>query len=143
MPGRDERKQPDHEFQSLPASEGGRRRRSLGATRATRCFKPCPPVKTGDAPPSCLSRSKLMFQSTPADEGRRCGPGPWPVAIWCVQAPVPWRFAERLKTTGHAPKAISGACMHKMAMLIFGVLRSGRPFDPALAVPKLEIQDGI
>jgi len=57
--------------------------------------------------------------------------------------PVVRRFAERLKTTGHAPKAIIGACMHKMAMLIFGVLRSGRPFDPALAVPKLEIQDGI
>ncbi|WP_269629818.1 hypothetical protein [Pelomonas sp. BJYL3] len=41
------------------------------------------------------------------------------------------------------PQAIIGACMHKMAMLIFGVLRSGRPFDPAVAVPMLEIQDGI
>lgn len=57
--------------------------------------------------------------------------------------PVVGRFAERLKTTGHRLKAIIGACMHKMAMLIFGVLRSGRLFDPTLSGPKLEIQDGI
>lgn len=57
--------------------------------------------------------------------------------------PVVRRFEEPLKTTGHRPKASIGACMHKMAVLIFGVLRSGRPFDPTLSGPKLEIQDGI
>jgi hypothetical protein len=28
-----------------------------------------------------------------------------------------------------APKAVIWACMHKLTMLIFGVLRSGLPFD--------------
>jgi hypothetical protein len=28
-----------------------------------------------------------------------------------------------------APKAVVGACMHRLAMLIYGVLRSGQPFD--------------
>ena len=52
-------------------------------------------------------------------------------------------FSERLKASGHAPKAVIGACMHKMALLIFGVLRSGKPFDVELALPKLDFQDGI
>ncbi|MBB5204052.1 hypothetical protein HNQ51_001345 [Inhella inkyongensis] len=33
--------------------------------------------------------------------------------------------------------------MHKLAMLIYGVLRSGRPFNPHIAMPGLAIQDGI
>jgi hypothetical protein len=34
-------------------------------------------------------------------------------------------------------------CMHKLAMLIYGVLRSGVPFDIKRALPALDIQDGI
>ena len=56
---------------------------------------------------------------------------------------VVMRFGERLKAKGHAPKSVIGACMHKMAMLIFGVLRSGKPFDPSLVMPRLDFQDGI
>lgn len=52
-------------------------------------------------------------------------------------------FSERLKASGHAPKDVIGACMHKMALLIFGVLRSGKPFDLGLALPRLDFQDGI
>ena len=52
-------------------------------------------------------------------------------------------FAQRLKATGLAPKAVIGACMHKMAMLIFGVLKSGVPFDLKLALPGVDFQDGI
>ncbi len=52
-------------------------------------------------------------------------------------------FSERLKASGHAPKAVIGACMHKMALLIFGVRRSGRPFDPQMAGVGVDGQDGI
>jgi hypothetical protein len=33
--------------------------------------------------------------------------------------------------------------MHKLTMLIYGVLRSGVQFDPRIAMPKLDFQDGI
>lgn len=52
-------------------------------------------------------------------------------------------FGERLRASGMAPKAVVGACMHKLAMLIYGVLRSGVPFDIKRALPALDIQDGI
>ena len=52
-------------------------------------------------------------------------------------------FGERMKLTGLAPKAVVGACMHKLAMLIYGVLRSGQPFDVDFEKKKLAFQDGI
>lgn len=57
--------------------------------------------------------------------------------------PIVRRFAEQLKTKSHAPKAFIGICIPKMAILIFGVLRFGLPFDPTSSVPKLEVQVGI
>lgn len=38
-------------------------------------------------------------------------------------------FVERLKAKGKAPKAIICAVMRKLAHIVFGVLKSGRPFD--------------
>ena len=52
-------------------------------------------------------------------------------------------FGDRLREAGLAPKAVVGACMHKLGMLIYGVLRSGKPFDLRLAMPALDVQDGI
>ena len=52
-------------------------------------------------------------------------------------------FGDRLRAAGLAPKAVVGACMHKLVMLIYGVLRSGKPFDLKLALPALDFQDGI
>jgi transposase len=43
-------------------------------------------------------------------------------------------FAERLRARGKRPLVIVGAAMHKLLHLISGVLKSGRPFDPALAM---------
>lgn len=40
------------------------------------------------------------------------------------------RFRERLATAGKPPKLIIGAMMRKLAQVAFGVLRSGRPFEP-------------
>lgn len=47
---------------------------------------------------------------------------------------TPWGrvFRDRLRANGKAPKLIIGAMMRKLAQVAFGVLRSGKPFDPAL-----------
>ncbi|AKJ31967.1 hypothetical protein AAW51_5276 [Caldimonas brevitalea] len=47
-------------------------------------------------------------------------------------------FGDRLRSHGMAPKAVVGACMHKLVLLIFGVVRSRRAFDASLAMPKLD-----
>ena len=41
-------------------------------------------------------------------------------------------FRERLAAHGKAPKIIIGAMMRKLAHVAFGVLKSGKPFDPSL-----------
>ena len=52
-----------------------------------------------------------------------------PALVALRHNPLVKTFGERIKLTGLAPKAEVGACMHKLAMLIYGVLRSGLPFD--------------
>lgn len=41
-------------------------------------------------------------------------------------------FRQRLQTNGKPPKLIIGAMMRKLAQVAFGVIKSGKPFDPAL-----------
>jgi transposase len=41
-------------------------------------------------------------------------------------------FRSRLSANGKPPKLIIGAMMRKLAQVAFGVIQSGRPFDPAL-----------
>jgi transposase len=41
-------------------------------------------------------------------------------------------FRERLAAHRKPPKLIIGAMMRKLAQVAFGVLQSGKPFDPAL-----------
>jgi transposase len=43
--------------------------------------------------------------------------------------PVVARFSERLKAQNKPAKVVLVACMHKMLAIIFGVLKSGKPFD--------------
>jgi transposase len=42
------------------------------------------------------------------------------------------RFRERLEASKKIPMVIIGAMMRKLAQIAFGVIKSGRPFDPAL-----------
>ena len=42
------------------------------------------------------------------------------------------RFRERLAAAGKPPKLIIGAMMRKLLQVAFGVLKSGKPFDPTL-----------
>jgi transposase len=43
-------------------------------------------------------------------------------------------FADRLKKAGKPNMVIIGAVMRKLIHIIFGVLKSGRPFDPSFSV---------
>lgn len=47
--------------------------------------------------------------------------------------PVIIAFRKRLLANGKSRMVIVGAIMRKLVHIIFGVLRSGRPFDPAIA----------
>lgn len=66
-----------------------------------------------------------------------------PAMVASKHNPAVKAFGDRLRAGGMAPKAVIGACMHKLAMLIYGVLRSGRPFDASICMPRLDVQDGI
>lgn len=57
--------------------------------------------------------------------------------------PVIIAMAKRLKERGLAPKAIVGASMRKLAHMIYGVIKSGQPFDAKIPLAGLAIQDGI
>lgn len=52
-------------------------------------------------------------------------------------------FGDRLSQNGLAPKAVIGAVMRKLAHFIYGVIKSGQPFDVKRAIPQLDFQDGI
>jgi len=52
-------------------------------------------------------------------------------------------FADRLAARGLPPKGIIGAVMRKLTHIIYGVIKSGMPFNPLLAMPRLDAQDGI
>lgn len=57
--------------------------------------------------------------------------------------PVLKAFGDRLSETGLAPKAVVGAVMRKLAHLIYGVVKSGKPFDANFSHNELAFQDGI
>ena len=52
-------------------------------------------------------------------------------------------FGDRLSAAGLAPKAVVGAVMRKLAHLIYGVIKSRKPFDVNYGASKLDFQDGI
>ena len=60
--------------------------------------------------------------------------------------PILQVFGERMKTNGLAPKAVVGAAMRKLAHLIYGVVKSGKPFDANFAMnrdfPLAQIPNG-
>lgn len=48
--------------------------------------------------------------------------------------PVLMAFARRLRERGKRPKQIIAAVMRRLLVIAYGVLKSGRPFDPTLAL---------
>lgn len=57
--------------------------------------------------------------------------------------PLVKTFADRLLANGSAKMAVVGAVMHKLAHLLYGVIHTGKPFNPAHVQKGLAIQDGI
>lgn len=53
------------------------------------------------------------------------------------------QFAERMLATGMSKKAVICAVMHKLTHLIYGVIRTGKPFDANYVSNRLALQDGI
>lgn len=44
--------------------------------------------------------------------------------------PIVRTFCQRLLLSGLKPKEVIGAAMRKLLHLVFGILKSGKPFDP-------------
>ncbi len=55
---------------------------------------------------------------------------------------IPKVFGDRLGQAGLAPRAVIGAVMRKLAHLIYGVIKSGKPFDMKKTMPMLDFQAG-
>jgi transposase len=51
--------------------------------------------------------------------------------------PIVKQFCERLFQSGLRPMEVIGAAMHKLLHLVYGVLKTGRPFDPEYLVKVL------
>lgn len=66
-----------------------------------------------------------------------------PALVALKHNPLVSAFGQRLKTAGLAPKAVITACMHKLVLMIYGIVRSGAPFDPNFLARKVDFQDGI
>jgi transposase len=66
-----------------------------------------------------------------------------PALVALKHNPLVSAFGIRLKTAGLAPKAVIAACMHKLVMLVYGIIKSRKPFDPHFGFNRLDIQDGI
>jgi transposase len=58
----------------------------------------------------------------------------FPAMVAMRHNPAIHALAERLRARGKRPMVIVGAAMRKLLHLIYGVLKSGKPFDPAVAL---------
>jgi transposase len=52
-------------------------------------------------------------------------------------------FKERLLAMGKSKMAVVGALMRKLVHMMYGVLKSGKPFDAGFSQKRLAVQDGI
>jgi hypothetical protein len=57
-----------------------------------------------------------------------------PAIVALRHNPAVRALAERLPARGKPPLVIVGAAMRKLLHLIYGELKSGKPFDPELAM---------
>lgn len=56
-----------------------------------------------------------------------------PAIVACHHNPIIMRFAQRLRERGKTPMSVIGAAMRKLVHIAYGVLVSGKPFDPNYA----------
>jgi transposase len=53
-----------------------------------------------------------------------------PAMVACRFNPIMMTFAQRLSSSGKSSMCIIGAVMRKLLHLVYGILKSGKPFDP-------------
>ncbi|NEQ46230.1 MAG: IS110 family transposase [Leptolyngbya sp. SIOISBB] len=60
----------------------------------------------------------------------------FPALTWWRRCPQARAFGERLLAAGKAKMQVIGALMHKLMRVIYGILKSGKPFDPGKLLPR-------
>jgi transposase len=63
----------------------------------------------------------------------------WPAVVAQHHNPILRLFAQRLLTAGKAKLAVIAAVMRKLLHLVYGILKSGQPFDPLYLEKRLAI----
>jgi transposase len=66
-----------------------------------------------------------------------------PASVAAQHNPLVNSLGKRLRAGGLPPKFVLGACMQKLVLLIYGVLRSRQPSDVCRRARGLHRQDGI
>ncbi len=61
-----------------------------------------------------------------------------PAVVGLRYNPAVQAFAERLRARGKHTRSILGAIMHKYLHWVYGVLKSGRPFDAEFAIQQMK-----
>lgn len=99
----------------------------------------------GVAPRLRLSGSSVRGRSTISRSGHALVRHSlyMPALVALKHNPLVRVFGARLKHAGLAPKAVVAACMHKLVLLIYGILKSGTPFNPNFSANRLDFEDGI
>ena len=59
----------------------------------------------------------------------------FPALTWWRRCPQARAFGERLLAAGKVKMQVIGALMHKLVRVIYGILKSGQPFDPNKLLP--------
>lgn len=59
----------------------------------------------------------------------------FPALVLLQRCPQAQTFRERLLVAGKCKMQVVGALMHKLIRVIYGVLKSGKPFDPDKLLP--------
>ncbi|NEQ48050.1 MAG: IS110 family transposase [Leptolyngbya sp. SIOISBB] len=60
----------------------------------------------------------------------------FPALTWWRRCPQARASGERLLAAGKAKMQVIGALMHKLIRVIYGILKSGKPFDPDKLLPR-------
>ncbi|MEM6835965.1 MAG: IS110 family transposase [Cyanobacteria bacterium P01_C01_bin.120] len=60
----------------------------------------------------------------------------FPALTWWQRCPQAQAFGERLLAAGKTKMQVIGALMHKLVRVIYGILKSGKPFDPDKLLPR-------
>lgn len=117
----------------LLAESGDRQR--FGSARAWAAYAGLTP-RQYQSGSSVRGRTRLSKVGNPALRAALY----FPAIVAKQHNPVIRAFCERLSRRGLAPKAVIGAAMRKLLHLAYGVLKSGRAFDPAVALRHSEAQ---